>query len=392
MSDIRKRTGKKGTTYQVRYITSATKSGHAYKTFQTLKEARAFRESLSTLKHVPEDRQISVPEAIQIWLNICEKTGRDGRETVEIETLKEYRRRANVMNSYDWPMKLHEIEPSDVVRFRNWLMTEKSRDLARRTLSSFHSVLIEMQHQGYIASDPAAGITVKSGGRNEAENEEIEVPTDAEMRQILRAADQMGEKNGYMAKCWRRYRPLIYLAAFSGMRPSEYRGLSWSDVFDDHVMVRQRADRTGNIGPVKSRAGRRKIFLPQFVSDMLLDWKKDCPDSRLDLVFPTSTGKPMLLNSIRFGAWIPLLREVGLTTRSDTNRKGNELPRYSPYALRHYFASKLIESNADLKFIQQTMGHSKIEVTLNYYGHLIRGREQQHRDYVENIGSSILGA
>jgi hypothetical protein len=45
MADIRKRTGSKGTTYQVRYPSKATKSGYGFKTFLTLKEARAFRDS-----------------------------------------------------------------------------------------------------------------------------------------------------------------------------------------------------------------------------------------------------------------------------------------------------------------------------------------------------------
>ncbi len=388
MSDIRKRTGNKGTTYQVRYPSSATKSGYAYKTFDTMKAARAFTEKLGTLTHVERDQQLEVKEAIRKWLNVCEKIGRDGREKVEPETLKEYRRRARVMEDYAWDKQLHELEPTDVVRFRNWLLENRSRDLARRTLSSFHSVLIEMKHQGYLKNDPAAGITVKSGGRYEDDEGEIQIPTDDEMRAILAAADRMGEKNDYMRKCWARYRPLIYLAAFSGMRPSEYRGLSWADVHDDHVLVRQRADRSGIIGPVKSRAGRRKIFLPEFVLEMLRGWKAECPSSAADLVFPTSTGKPMLLNSVRFGAWIPLLKEVGLT---EARERLPDLPVYSPYSLRHYYASKLIESKKDLKFIQQAMGHSKIEVTFNVYGHLIRDQDDQHKQHAEELAASILG-
>ena len=45
MSDIRKRVGKKGNTYQVRYPSKATKSGYAFATFDTRKEALAFVES-----------------------------------------------------------------------------------------------------------------------------------------------------------------------------------------------------------------------------------------------------------------------------------------------------------------------------------------------------------
>lgn len=50
MTDIRKRIGKKGATYQVRYSSKSTKTGYAYKTFDTIKEARAFLESGDALK------------------------------------------------------------------------------------------------------------------------------------------------------------------------------------------------------------------------------------------------------------------------------------------------------------------------------------------------------
>jgi integrase len=50
-----------------------------------------------------------------------------------------------VIEEYAWTRNLPELEPADVVHFRNWLLQTKSRDLARRTLSSFHSIII---HQG----------------------------------------------------------------------------------------------------------------------------------------------------------------------------------------------------------------------------------------------------
>ena len=46
-------------------------------------------------------------------------------------------------------------------------------------------------------------------------------------------------------------------------------------------------------------------------------------------------------------------------------------PKYSPYDLRHFYASMLIEQKTNLKRIQKLMGHEKIETTLNVYGHLI---------------------
>jgi integrase len=84
------------------------------------------------------------------------------------------------------------------------------------------------------------------------------------------------------------------------------------------------------------------------------------------------------------------MREAGLVDTKKVGRKLVEVPRYTPYALRHYFASKLIESGRDLKFIQQAMGHSKIEITFNVYGHLIRGREDHHKLAAEEMATAIF--
>ena len=74
--------------------------------------------------------------------------------------------------------------------FRSWLLEHKTRDLARRTLSSFHSVLIEMKLQGCLQDDPAAGLTIRSGGRYEDEDSEVEIPSDQEVRDILAATEE----------------------------------------------------------------------------------------------------------------------------------------------------------------------------------------------------------
>ncbi|MET0105765.1 MAG: site-specific integrase [Sedimenticola sp.] len=390
MADIRKRVGKKGTTYQVRYPSNAAKSGYAFKTFDTLKAAREFTQNIGSLPDEIYTHIKTVPQAVELWLDVCEKIGRDGREKVEPATLEEYRRRGRVIREYSWPKNLQELKPSDVVHFRNWLLHNKSRDLARRTLSSFHSVLIEMKHQGHITDDPASGISIKSGGRYEDDDSEVLIPSDQEMRDILGAADVMGKKNDFARKSWTRYRPMIYLASFSGMRPSEYRGLPWSCVHADKVEVKQRADKCGIIGPVKSKAGKRTIFLPDLVTEMIWEWKDSCPASEADLVFPTATGRPQLLGKFRKGAWLPLMREADLMATETVNGAFKERPKYTLYSLRHYFASKLIEQGMDLKFLQDTMGHSRIEITLNVYGHLLKEREQAKKDTAEALAAAIL--
>ena len=85
------------------------------------------------------------------------------------------------------------------------------------------------------------------------------------------------------------------------------------------------------------------------------------------------------------------MEEAGLMMTEKIDGKRVRRPMYSPYALRHYFASKLIEKGKDLKFIQHAMGHSKIEVTLNVYGHLLKGRDEAHKGTAEELATEILG-
>src|SRR6202012_2431587 len=109
----------------------------------------------------------------------------------EPETLKEYNRRAQVMRRYAWSKQLHELEQADIVKFRTWLLENVTRDLARRTLSSFHSVLIEMKLQGFLKDDPAAHVTIRSGGRYEEDDDEVEIPSDQEVRDLLGATETL---------------------------------------------------------------------------------------------------------------------------------------------------------------------------------------------------------
>ena len=90
-----------------------------------------------------------------------------------------------------------------------------------------------------------------------------------------------------------------------------------------------------------------------------------------DLVFPNSQGRWQ--SSMDWGnqGFAAACIEAGLVEKVDRNGKMVEKPKYTPYDLRHFYASMLIEQRVNLKRIQRLMGHSNITTTLNVYGHLI---------------------
>ena len=61
--------------------------------------------------------------------------------------------------------------------------------------------------------------------------------------------------------------------------------------------------------------------------------------------------------------------------------------KYSPYDLRHFFASMQIENRVNLKRLQKLMGHEKIETTLNVYGHLIERVESRAERHTGMLAS-----
>ena len=162
----------------------------------------------------------TVAQATDLWLKACEREGINGREPVTDYTLQNYRYRADFIKAYDWTKTTGDVGPPDIVAFRSWLLGEEiSRDLAGKVLSSLHSVMKEMVIRGHLLHNPVTGISIRAESRYQ---EPVVIPTQREIVKLLQAADQLANsKNKLTARTWQRYRPMLYLAVDSGMRPQE---------------------------------------------------------------------------------------------------------------------------------------------------------------------------
>ncbi|MEW8030268.1 MAG: site-specific integrase [Candidatus Thiodiazotropha sp.] len=396
MADIRKRVGKKGTTYQVRYPSKTTKSGYAFKTFDTHKQARHFLESgalrRSSTAHPGE--VITVKQATDRWLKICEKEGLNGREPVTNYTYKNYEYRAEFIRQYEWDKKLHELTTPDVVAFRSWLLTKDiSRDLAAKVLSTFHSVMKEMTIRGIIPHNVAVGVSIRSDARYQ---QPTVIPSKADVMALLQAADVLAnEKNQTIAKPWQRYRPMLYLAADSGMRPQEYLALARIAVEEHGVRVERAVDGSGKeISVTKTPAGRRFIELSAETLDMVRHYGDNHGiETRHDLVFPAANGRWLCRRNWQRRGFNVACERAGLMDMVEEGGETITRPKYRPYDLRHFFASMLIENKVNLKKIQTLMGHTNIETTLNVYGHLLDDDKSDRQDIglIGNLRQSSCG-
>ncbi len=376
MADIRKRNGSKGITYQVRYPSKASKTGYAYETFATLKEARDFREnSAARLRQGPLSTEIrSVRQGLQKWLDVCEQEGCNGREPITKGTLQNYEYRVGIINAYNWTKELHELTAPDIVEFRSWLLRNYSRPVAHKALTTLHSMVLELMRRGIIAHDFAAGISIPANSRYD---QPVTIPTEKEVQSLLRAADALANgKNQTLAKAWQRYRPMLYLAADSGMRPQEYVVAARANLTGHGINVDRALERMGGISVTKTPAGHRFIDLsPETVGMAKHYADRHAAPSKHDLIFPAENGQWVdPKNWTRRGFYVAC-EKAGLLNECEEDGEIVYRPKFSPYDLRHFFASMLIEQRVNLKRIQYLMGHEDIRTTLNTYGHLIERME-----------------
>jgi len=197
----------------------------------------------------------------------------------------------------------------------------------------------------------------------------------------------MAELNTLIENSTGRWRPFIITAVFTGMRLSELRGLRWGDVDLDagQIHVRQRADAWLKIGPTKSKAGMRDIPLAPMVVNTLRQWKANCPQGELDLVFPNTRGNVETMTNIHSRCWVPLQIKCGLTTESGE-------ARYGFHMLRHAAASLFIKYLGwSPKRLQAVMGHASINMTFDRYGHLFESVEAD-RDAMAKIEAAVRTA
>lgn len=115
-----------------------------------------------------------------------------------------------------------------------------------------------------------------------------------------------------------RYRALVYVAAYTGLRAGELIALRRPhvDLLRRTITVVEQVqyiDRRHVVSPPKSAAGRRSVALPRLVADELDEHLRRLPDQSADaLVFPAPEGGYLHLENFRKRAWLPAVERAGL--------------------------------------------------------------------------------
>jgi integrase len=348
MSSIRKRTLPSGRVrWQLDYRDRTGTRRH--RQFATKAAAIAaettIRTELSDGVHVADAASITVAQAGALWLE------RGSGEGLEASSLRQRRQHLDLhIVPLIGTVRLSRLTKPMAEGFRDELLTDRSRPLARAILTSLKGIVKEAHRRGLIGHNVVAGTAVP---RTRRENFLVRIPSKEELRQLLAMTAQLWPDPG-------PWRPLIVTAIFTGLRCSELRGLTWAHVnLDERVIrVRQRADFQNQVGPPKSEAGNRDVPLAPMALNTLREWKLACAKTELNLVFPSANGRIHSTSNIHKQCWRSLQQALGFRST------------YTFHSLRHAAASLFIEQGWSPKKVQTVMGHSSVQVTFDVYGHL----------------------
>jgi integrase len=254
-------------------------------------------------------------------------------------------------------MPLASISQRDV---RAWVAELTGRGLAPATVVKAYQLLGKVMgaavDAGMLAQSPCRRVPLPK-----VEREEMRFLTAAEVATLADAIHL-------------RYRALVLVGAYGGLRIGELAGLRRRrvDLLRGTVEVAEVLTEVRGelfVGPPKTRAGRRRIGLPGAVTRELAR-HLGSPGDLDDLVFTAPHGGPLRVAAFRHRVWRPATRAAGL--------EGLRI-----HDLRHTAVALWIAAGANPKEVSARAGHSSVSFTLDRYGHLYPEADAALRDHLD---------
>ena len=289
-------------------------------------------------------------------------------------TRESYRRISErILEYFGARIRLAEINVERVDGFIRWLKAE--RKLADKTVRKYfdvlRSILSYAVETGYLSVSPIE----KMKNKPQARTKEPDYLSMDEARQFLEAL----ENDRYFDELWKAYFSLLL---FGGVRRGEGLAVQWKDYDPDKkelfisksVTLADGSERIAIKAPKNGKS--RRVPVSDSLANALEARRREmterygeCRDDWYIFGKTQAPDKPRDPNSV-------YQRLSRFQTR-------HGLRRTSVHMLRHSFASLALENGANLKAIQNTLGHSRPSMTLQFYSGVSERANRQAVDALE---------
>jgi integrase len=336
------------TRYRVRYRTPDRRQTDK-RGFVTKRDAQAWADQLEVDKRqgvyvAPAAGRITLSDFSREWLESKHKLKPSTRARYRIVVEGEL-------------AKHGRIALGDITRrwVREWV-ADLSVDLApasvHKTVGVLRQVLAMAVAENRLAINPVDG---------------VELPTVRAVEQRFLTLEQLHALAGAAGD----HGALVYVLGTCGLRFGEAAELRWRDVDLEAFKLKVTrsvalVDGEFEIGPPKGGKGRT-VALPAFVADLFPG-----PGKKDELVFPDSQGGHMRGSNVRRRWWADAIAAADIHPKVQPNTTGEDETVYDfkLHELRHTAASLAIQAGANIKSVQNMLGHESAALTLDRYGHL----------------------
>ena len=248
----------------------------------------------------------------------------------------------------DVPMESFEPKNVDELDVKNWMLhlledQRQSPRSVKRKLSALRSFYKFLLRQKIVARDITARIVPPKADKP--------LPVffrPAEMETVTRQ-DNWAEDFEGIRNCL-----IIEMLYQTGMRQAEMLGLQDADLDLKQGLVRIFGKR------------RKERIVP--IGDKLIQQIRDYIDCRQELMSSGSdqTPKTFFVQQSRTGEIKPLTKNTLYNIVRARMGEVSTLKKHSPHVLRHTFATTMLDNGADIRSIQELLGHASLSTTQVY--------------------------
>ncbi|MBM7058321.1 tyrosine-type recombinase/integrase [Streptomyces durocortorensis] len=276
---------------------------------------------------------------------------------------------------------LGAFQPSHIREFVTQLeASSMSGSYARVIFSNVRAILSAAVEDGYLSRNPCHSRTVslpEMGARRV-------VPWLPE--RVFAVREALNE----------RFRPMVDAGAGCGLRQGEILGLSVEGLdFDNetlHVVQQLKLSLSQPVFAPPKGGKLRDVPLPAPVADALKRHMKRFPPVEITLPWMRAGGPPVTKRLIFTGPlgghvwrtslnedhWKPALAAVGVIPKAKS-REHAAAREHGMHALRHFYASVLLDAGESIKAVSEYLGHSDPGLTLKVYAHLLPSSRDRAR-------------
>ncbi|MDX2541950.1 tyrosine-type recombinase/integrase [Streptomyces sp. WI04-05B] len=199
-----------------------------------------------------------------------------------------------------------------------------------------------------------------------------------------------------------RYQAMVNLGAGCGLRQGEIVGLAEDALdFDGatlHVVRQVKLIRGKAVFAPPKCNKERDVPLPPSVAEAIrahmdackpveitLPWRKpDGPMVSARLLFTNTAHGIVWRSNFNVQEWKRALAAAGLISEAEKGAKYVSAREHGMHALRHFYASSLLDAGENIKAVSQYLGHSDPGLTLRVYAHLMPSSQERTRNAVDS--------